>query len=85
MNKFFAELKAFFRKGDMVLLLLCLITSAFGILMVASATSAKKFGGNASYIIIQTLATVMGVGCYAVISSIDAESMAERRDATSLA
>ena len=63
----------------MVLLLLCLVTSAFGILVVASATSAKKFGGNLSYIVIQTLATVMGVGAYAVISSIDAESMAERR------
>ena len=79
LNKFLAELKAFHRKGDMVLLLLCLITSAFGILMVASATKAEKFDGNASYIIIQTLATIMGVGCYAVISSIDAESMAERR------
>ena len=79
MKKFFAELRAFFQKGDMVLLLLCLATSAFGILIVASTTNAEKFGGNASHIIIQTLATVLGVGCYAVISSIDAESMAERR------
>ena len=79
LKKFFAELRAFFQKGDMVLLLLCLATSAFGILIVASTTNAEKFGGNASHIIIQTLATVLGVGCYAVISSIDAESMAERR------
>ena len=65
----------------MVLLLLCLVTSAFGLLIVASTTNAEKFGGNLSKILTQLAATVMGVGCYAVISSIDAESMAERRRA----
>ena len=79
LKKFLAELKAFPRKGDMVLLLLCLFTSAFGLLIIASTTNAEKFGGNLSKILTQLVATIMGVGCYAVISSIDAESMAERR------
>ena len=79
LKKFLAELKAFPQKGDMVLLLLCLVTSSFGILIVASTTNAEKFDGNASYIITQTLATVLGVIFYTLISCIDAESMAERR------
>ena len=79
MKKILAELKAFPRKGDMVLLLLCLFTSAFGILIVASTTNAEKFSGNTSYIVIQTAATLLGVAAYAIISSIDAESLAERR------
>ena len=38
MRQFIAEFKAFFRKGDVVLLLLCLLTTAFGCLMIASTT-----------------------------------------------
>ena len=79
MRKLLNELKEFPRKGDMVLLLLCLITSGVGLVILASTTNAAKFGGNASYIFKQLLATVMGVAAYAVISSVDADSMAERR------
>ena len=60
----------------MVLLLLCLITSTFGLVVIASATNVD---GNTRFIIIQLLATLLGVGAYAVISSIDAEAMAEHR------
>lgn len=63
----------------MVLLLLCLITSGFGMVVLASTTNAEKFGSNVSYIINQLVATVMGIAAYAVVSSIDAESLAERR------
>ena len=79
LKRFLAELRAFHKKGDMVLLLLCLVTSAFGLLIIASTTNAEKFGGNLSKILTQLVATIMGVGCYAVVSSIDAESMSERR------
>ena len=64
----------------MVLLLLCLVTSAFGLVVLASTTTdPEKFGGNTRYLIIQLVATLMGVAAYAVISSIDAETMAEHR------
>ena len=78
-RKLWNELKQFPRKGDMVLLLLCLITSGFGMVVLASTTNAEKFGSNVSYIINQLVATVMGIAAYAVVSSIDAESLAERR------
>ena len=79
MRKLLAELKEFPRKGDMVLLLLCLITSGFGLMIIASATNTEKLGGNTRYIIIQIVATLLGVAAFAVISSIDAEAMAEHR------
>ena len=64
----------------MVLLLLCLITSAFGCVVLASATSAPKFNGNARYLIIQLAAVAMGVFMYAIMSSIDVETMSEYRN-----
>ena len=80
MRRFFQELKDFPKKCDWVLLMLCLITAAFGLVAIASATSAAKFEGNARYIIIQMAAILLGVGAYAVMSSIDIEAMSERRN-----
>ena len=83
MRDFFQELRSFFRKGDMVLLVLCLATSAFGCLVISSATNAEKFGGSMRYIIIQTGATVLGVLLFAIMSSIDADFFSEHRFAFS--
>ncbi|MBO4937771.1 MAG: FtsW/RodA/SpoVE family cell cycle protein [Oscillospiraceae bacterium] len=80
MNQFISELKNFPKKGDWVLLLLCLITSAFGCVVLASATAADKFGGNARYMIIQIAATLLGVMMFAIMSSIDIETMSEYRN-----
>ena len=79
MREFWQEIKSFFRKGDMVLLMLCLATSAFGCLMVASATSAAKFGGSSRYMLVQFGATIIGVIAYIIISSIDADIYSEHR------
>ncbi|MBP3305156.1 MAG: FtsW/RodA/SpoVE family cell cycle protein [Oscillospiraceae bacterium] len=79
MRDFFRELKNFFRKGDLVLLILCLTTSAFGCLVIASVTNAVKFGSSTRYIIIQVAATLLGVFLYAIMSSVDAEFFSEHR------
>ena len=76
MRQFFNEFKNFFRKGDMVLLLLCMMTTAFGCLMISSATAHM---GAIRHVIIQIVAASMGIFFYAVISSIDLEAMAEQR------
>ena len=81
MRSFLDELKDFSKKGDMVLLVLCLIVSGFGLVCVASATSADKFDGNLRYLLIQSVAILLGVGMYAVFSSIDVELMSEHRSA----
>ena len=81
MRRFLQELRDFPKKGDWILLLLCLVTSAFGCIAIASATNADKFGDNSiKYVIIQLAATLLGVMMFALVSSIDIEAMSERRN-----
>ena len=80
MRRFLQELKDFPKKCDWVLLMLCLITAAFGLVVIASATSAAKFEGNARYIVIQMACILAGVTGFAIMSSIDIEAMSERRN-----
>ena len=79
MGDFGRELKNFFRKGDMILLVMCLAISAFSCLVIASVTNAEKFGSSTRYIIIQIGATGLGVLVYAIMSSIDLEFFSEHR------
>jgi len=81
LRRFIEEMKDFSKKGDMVLLILCLIVAGFGMVCIASATSADKFGGNIRYIVVQLLAIGMGVLIYMIISSIDLDVMSEYRTA----
>ena len=76
MRKFFQELVDFFRKGDMVLLALCLITSAFGCVIIASATNSEGF---IRYLTVQLVAIVLGVLLFAIVSSIDTDFFFEHR------
>lgn len=79
MRRYLDELKSFTKKGDMFLLVLCLIVSGFSVVVVASATSADKFGGNFRYIAVQLVATFLGVVMYALVSSLDIEVLSEHR------
>ena len=79
MHRFLEELKDFNKKADWVLLTLCLVTSGVGLVVMASATSAEKFGGNTKYLIIQLAAIALGVLMFAIVSSIDAETISENR------
>lgn len=76
---FFRELKNFFRKGDMVLLIMCLAISAFSCLVISSVTGAAKFGGSTRYIFNQLLSIGGGVVMFAIMSSIDLEFLSEHR------
>ena len=79
MRHFLDELQDFSKKGDWVLLILLMVTSGFGCVIIASATNADKFGSNTKYIIIQLVAIMLGILMYAIISSIDVDSMSEHR------
>ncbi len=79
MRHYFEELRDFFKKGDMFLLVLCLIVSGFGLVCIASATSADKFDGNFRYLAVQTVSIGLGVLMYAMVSSIDVDSLSEHR------
>ena len=76
MRKFFQEFLDFFRKGDMLLLALCLLTTIVGVVIVASATHHMDY---TRFIIVQIVAAALGVFLYAVISSIDLDLIMEYR------
>ena len=81
MHQFIEEFKDFTKKGDWVLLILCLVTAGAGCIIIASATSAEKFGSNTKYILIQLAAIMLGVFAYAFVSSIDVDFISEHRAA----
>ena len=67
----------FFKKGDLVLLLLCVITTIFGITAISSATASI---GNSRFVMVQTVALIIGIGIYVVLTLIDVDIIAERRE-----
>ncbi len=76
MKQYLQQLKTAIRKGDWVLLLLCLITTAFGCLVIASATSYLE---SFRYTGMQILGAVLGVLFFTLISSVDVEFLMEQR------
>ena len=78
MRRYIQKFIDHFRRGDLVLLLLCVVATAFGCLMIASTTNASS-AGPWRFVIIQMLASVLGIFFYVVISSVDAETLSEHR------
>ena len=77
MKRYFSEIKEAIRKGDWILLLLCVITTAFGCLIIASATA---YLNSYRYIIMQIVGAVIGILLFAIVSSIDVEFLMEKRN-----
>ncbi len=78
MRRFILRLWDAFKKGDKILLLLCLIATAFGMLMIASATNAS-YDGPMHYLLRQFLAAATGIILFIFISSINTEFFSEHR------
>lgn len=76
MRQYISELKSFFRKGDVILLVLCLFTSAFGTLMIASATN---YTDTLRYVYVQAVAICIGAVVYILVSSFDVGFLCEHR------
>ena len=77
MGHYLNQIRDSLRKGDMILLLMCIIVNTFGCLMISSAT--QVYGSGARYVIIQVSAALIGILVFALISSIDAEFFSEHR------
>jgi len=67
----------FFKKADILLLLLCTITTIFGIVVISSATN---YAGSTRYVTVQSAALVLGVLIYIFLTLIDVDIVAERRE-----
>lgn len=77
MNELRRLIKDFFTKADIVLLLLCIVTTIFGIVCISSATASV---GNTRFVSIQTAALLLGVVIYILLTFIDVDIIAERRE-----
>lgn len=72
MSAFFRGLKAFFKQIDAKLLIVSLVASAFGLLLIETATRSL---GSGSFIKVQLVATFLGVILYLMISWVDLDSI----------
>lgn len=67
----------FFKKADMLLLLLCIIATIFGIVAISSATRVE---GSTRYVMVQSVALILGIGVYVLLTLVDVDIIAERRE-----
>ncbi len=77
MSTLLSPLREFFRKGDLLLLSLCLIASGFGLLLIFSATQYTK-DGPLRYIAVQGMAIVLGVVAYMLLTFVDVQLFVEK-------
>ena len=76
MNRYIQQVRQAIRKGDWVLLLLCIITTVYGCLIIASATNYLE---SFRYTGMQILGAAIGIILFALVSSVDVEFMMEQR------
>ncbi len=77
MAALFSPIRDFFRKGDLVLLALCLLASGFGLVLIFSATQYYP-SGPTRFLLIQSLAIVLGVVAYMLLTMVDFRLFVEK-------
>lgn len=77
MRRITQTLSTFFRKGDVLLLVLCLIASIFGLVLIFSATKYDE-ALHHSAPVKQALFICMGVVAYMILSFVDIELFVEK-------
>ena len=76
MELLLSPLREFRKKGDLILLLLCLLASTFGLALIYSAT---RYTGRDRFILVQALAICIGVGIYILLTFVNLQSFTERQ------
>ncbi len=72
----FGTLKTILKKSDPILLVLCLVTTVYGIVLIASATNFRV--DSLRYVAVQGAATLIGVVLYCIFADIDMEHFAQK-------
>ena len=75
MSTLFSPIREFFRKGDLMLLSLCLLASGYGLILIFSAT---RFDQNNSAIVIQAAGIFLGVIAYVLLTFVDFQLFTEK-------
>ena len=76
MGKLFDKVREIAKKGDMLLLALCVVATLFGIVMIYAATANED---NSRYIIIQTGCLIAGIIIYFALTAFDIDILAGQR------
>lgn len=71
----FRAIREYVKKADMVLLLLCITATIFGMVIISSATN---YLGSGRYLLIQGGALLLGIALYVVLTLVDVDIIAER-------
>lgn len=75
MSTLLSPIREFLRKGDLVLLGLCLSASAYGLLLIYSAT---RFERNNKVVLVQLIGILIGVAAYMVLTHVDFQLFSEK-------
>lgn len=76
MKKLWPAVKDFCRRADMLLLMLCILCSVFGIIVIHSAT--LTYTNPNKYIFVQTVSLLIGIGAFVVLTIVDTELIADK-------
>ena len=77
MKRFWEYAGEFFRRADMLLFALCMVCSLFGLVMISSAT-ATSAEGSAHFVLIQTVALLIGIFLFVLFTIIDIDVIADK-------
>lgn len=77
-TRFWEDTRRMLKRADLVLLCLCLALTAFGIVLIASATNYLGPEVQRRRLIIQGAAAAIGVAAYFIASNVDMEHYAEK-------
>lgn len=75
MATLFSPFREFFRKGDLILLSLCLLASGYGLVLIYSAT---QYTEKARFVVVQFIAILLGVVVYMLLTFVDFQLFAEK-------
>lgn len=76
LKKFLPQLRDFVHRADMFLFTMSVICALYGIVVIASATKSYE-NGSAQYVIVQTLALVLGILLFIAMTVIDVDIFAQ--------
>ena len=75
MRRVFEAIGTYLRESDIFLLVACLASSIYGLILISSAT---RVYGTSSFMVVQTAAVVLGVILYVIVSLIDIDIIADK-------
>ena len=75
MSLLLSPLREFCKKGDLLLLSLCLAASGYGLLLIFSAT---RYNGNNRALLVQCIAILLGVAAYVLLTFVDFQLFVEK-------